>query len=175
MKPGVIDNFLNVAGHFIFIAGIRVNDIPFGSFSHRHSSFRVLRAEKQFCDQTEKVIDQADENRRNYHRHNDNAGVVDHLSSIGPDDLFDLTVNVLEEALQSRDERRLFRGIFICHGSSFLSSFRLSVERVLPAEFAIFLLFDSVRIVLFVFHGVVVALLALRAGEHDLDSHCGTS
>ena len=57
----------------------------------------------------------------------------------------------------------------------FLSSLSFSVERVFPAESAVLFHFKSVRIVLFVFHGSVVALFALCAGQHYFDSHCGTS
>ena len=49
------------------------------------------------------------------------------------------------------------------------------MHSVLAAEAAVLVHFQSVRIVLLVLHGVVVALLALRAGEGDLDSHNGTS
>ena len=46
---------------------------------------------------------------------------------------------------------------------------------VLAAEAAVLVHFQPVRIVLLVFHGVVVALLALGAGQGDFDSHNGTS
>lgn len=46
---------------------------------------------------------------------------------------------------------------------------------VLLAESAIFVHFKSVGVVLFVFHSVVVALLALSAGECNFYSHDGTS
>ena len=46
---------------------------------------------------------------------------------------------------------------------------------VLTAEAAVLVHFQSVRIVLLVLHGVVVALLALGAGQGNFDSHFGTS
>ena len=46
---------------------------------------------------------------------------------------------------------------------------------VLPAETAILIHFQSVRIVLLVFGCVVVALLALAASQSDFNSHNGTS
>jgi|LSQX01.3.fsa_nt_gb hypothetical protein len=49
------------------------------------------------------------------------------------------------------------------------------MNSVLAAEPAILVHFQSVRVVLLVFHCVVVALLALCAGECNFDSHNGTS
>ena len=49
------------------------------------------------------------------------------------------------------------------------------MQGVFAAEPAVFVHFQSVRIVLLVLHGVVVALLALGAGQDDFDSHNGTS
>ena len=49
------------------------------------------------------------------------------------------------------------------------------VQRVLPAETTILVHFEPVRIVLLVFHRVVVALFALCACQSNLDSHFGTS
>ena len=45
------------------------------------------------------------------------------------------------------------------------------MQSVLAAEPAILVHFQSVRVVLLVFHRVVVALFALCAGESDFDSH----
>ena len=53
--------------------------------------------------------------------------------------------------------------------------FGLPVQGVLTAEPAILVHFQPVGIVLLVFHSVVVALLAFRAGEGNFDSHNGTS
>jgi len=52
---------------------------------------------------------------------------------------------------------------------------RLSMNGMLFAEAAILVHFQSVRIVLLVFHCVVVALLAFRASQSDFHSHNGTS
>ena len=49
------------------------------------------------------------------------------------------------------------------------------MQSVLAAESAILFHFKSVGIVLFVFLGIVVSLLALGASECDLISHFGTS
>ena len=50
------------------------------------------------------------------------------------------------------------------------------VQRVLAAEAAVLVHFQSVGIVLLVLHGVVVALLAFGTSQSDLDSHLvGTS
>jgi hypothetical protein len=49
------------------------------------------------------------------------------------------------------------------------------VDGVLAAEAAILVHFQTIRIVLLVLHGVVVALLAFGASQGDFDSHNGTS
>ena len=49
------------------------------------------------------------------------------------------------------------------------------MERVFPTETAVLVHLQSVGVVLLVFHLVVVALLAFRASQGDLDSHDGTS
>ena len=49
------------------------------------------------------------------------------------------------------------------------------VRRMLSAETAILAQLDAIRGVLLVFLGVIVALLALGAGQRDFDSHDGTS
>jgi hypothetical protein len=46
------------------------------------------------------------------------------------------------------------------------------VECFFFAEFAILHHFDAIGIVLFVFRGIVVSLLALRARHGDSDPHC---
>ena len=46
---------------------------------------------------------------------------------------------------------------------------------VLAAEAAVLVHLKSVRVVLLVFHAVVVALLALGTSQGNLDSHFGTS
>ena len=52
---------------------------------------------------------------------------------------------------------------------------RLAMHGVLAAEAAVLVHLKSVRVVLLVLHGVVVALLALGAGQGNFDSHFGTS
>ena len=49
------------------------------------------------------------------------------------------------------------------------------VQGMLAAEAAVLVHFQSVGVVLLVLHGVVVALLALGAGQGNFDSHFGTS
>ena len=49
------------------------------------------------------------------------------------------------------------------------------MESMLAAELAELVHFKSVGVVLLVLHAVVVALLALGAGQGNFDSHFGTS
>ena len=46
---------------------------------------------------------------------------------------------------------------------------------MLPAEPTVLVHFQSVRVILFVLHGVVIALLALGTSQSDFYSHDGTS
>ena len=49
------------------------------------------------------------------------------------------------------------------------------VNRVLLAETAVLAHFDTVRVVALILHRVVIALLALRAGQRDLHAHTSSS
>ena len=49
------------------------------------------------------------------------------------------------------------------------------VGRMLLAETAVLAHFDTVRIVALILHRVVIALLALRAGQRDLHAHTSSS
>lgn len=49
------------------------------------------------------------------------------------------------------------------------------MNRVLLAETAVFAHFDTVRIIALILHRVVIALLALRAGQRDLHAHTSSS
>jgi len=49
--------------------------------------------------------------------------------------------------------------------------FRFPVQSVLAAELAVFVFFDPVRGIFFVFHGIVVSLLAFRTSERNPYSH----
>ena len=48
---------------------------------------------------------------------------------------------------------------------------RLVVDSVLLAESAILLHFETIGVILLVFHGVVVSLLALGASQSDFNAH----
>ena len=45
------------------------------------------------------------------------------------------------------------------------------MKGVFSAELAVFVHLESVGVVLFVLHGVVISLLAFRAGQRNLNSH----
>jgi len=55
------------------------------------------------------------------------------------------------------------------------SLLRLVVDSVLSAESAVLLHFETIGVILLVFHGVVVSLLALGASQSDFNAHNGTS
>ena len=53
----------------------------------------------------------------------------------------------------------------------FLSLLRLRVDGMLPAERAVLLHLQTIRVVLLVLDRVVVSLLALIAAQRDLNAH----
>ena len=69
----------------------------------------------------------------------------------------------------------MFGFLFTSAIASTLSLLCLGMNGMLSAEPAILFHFQTVGIVLLVFHGVVVSLLALVAAKGDLYSHFGTS
>ena len=101
----------------------------------------------------------------------------------GPDDLLAFAFEILQELDDTAGFLFLHFGrsvLFACHDiTSFLYAFLFAflVKSVLPAESAVFLQLKSVRVVLLVFNGVIVSLLAFTADHGDLNSHCfiGTS
>jgi len=48
------------------------------------------------------------------------------------------------------------------------------MQRMFPAEPAILIQFQSVRIVFLVFHSIIVSLLAFRTSQCNFYSHCVT-
>jgi len=46
------------------------------------------------------------------------------------------------------------------------------MEGMRPAEFTVFFHFQSIRVILLIFHGVVVTLFAFGTSHSNLHSHC---
>ena len=97
--------------------------------------------------------------------------VVDRLLTGGPDDLAAFAFQLAEPLADACKETGFFRLGFFSHSATSFLLLRLAVQRVLTAETAVLLHFQTVRIVLLVLVRVIVPLLALRAGERNLNAH----
>ena len=120
-------------------------------------------------------IKQPDENADNQDTSDDDEGVLQHLLGGGPDDLLQLALQlaeVLADGTPGSLEPVFFFDFRHSCGPSLLG---LVVSSVLSAESAVLLHFETVRVVLLVFHGIVVSLLALGASQSDFNAHNGTS
>ena len=122
--------------------------------------------------------------------HENDGGIDRDVLRCDPDDLLEFRLKSAEPSGDSGAERRLVRfrfcsffrsliDLFGFFGGGFfdvshfllLSLFRFSVQRVLAAETAILVHFETIGIVLFVLFRIVVTLFAFTASESDLDSH----
>ena len=106
----------------------------------------------------------------------DNAGdndkrIVHCLLAGGPDDLAALAFQFAEPLANPCKETGLLNLGFFSHEATSFLLLRLAVQRVLPAETAVLVHFQTVGIVLLVLVCVIISLLALRAGERDLNAH----
>ena len=104
--------------------------------------------------------------------------ILDELFSAGPDDLFQLGPHLAEPLADTLagflEKVALFLIFCVCHWWS-PPLLGLSVRSVLSAESAVLPHGETVGIVLLVFHGVVVTLLALIASQCHFNAHFGTS
>ena len=119
-------------------------------------------------------VEQPDEYADEKHTSADDQSVLDNLLGGGPYDLLQLAAELTEVATDGTDGslEPVFLFYFCHFGPSLLS---LVVNGVLLAESAILLHLKTVGVVLLVFHGVVVSLLALGASQSDFNAHNGTS
>ena len=147
-----------------------MHNIPFCCFCHTDLE-KIL---EQTDTPTRDRIEQTDDNADDKDSGEDDKGIIHELLTGGPNDLLQLALHLakpLGELFAGTDEEiRLL--VSFCH---FVSSFRLlrfGMNGMLSAEPAILLHFQTVGVVLLVFHGVVVSLLAFVASECNLDSHC---
>ena len=124
-------------------------------------------------------VDQADDDPRRHHEGDDDERVVHKLLARRPGDLLELMVHhfeavrdfqpqILEKAPDLLEEIRL-RSL-IRHAIHTLRLSRFLVARVLLAEAAILIHFQTIRIVLLILDGVIVALLALAARERNFNA-----
>ena len=105
----------------------------------------------------------------------DDSGVLQNLLRGGPNDLLQLTAELTEVLADLAPG--FLEPVFLfdfCH-YLWASLLRLVVSSVLSAESAVLLHFETVGVILLVFHGVVVSLLALRTSQSDFYAHNGTS
>ena len=119
-------------------------------------------------------VKRPDESAHDQNTGQDDQGVLQHLLGGRPYDLLQLAAKLAEvsaDAAQGSLEPVCF--LCFCHFAASLLG--LVVNGVLSAESAVLLHFETVRVILLVFHGVVVSLLALGASQSDFHAHNGTS
>jgi len=103
-----------------------------------------------------------------------NCGVAENLLGGGPNDLLQFAAELTEVSANGAPGSCKPVLLFtFCHFAASLLG--LVVNGVLLAESAILLHFETVGVILLVFHGVVVSLLALGASQSDFHAHNGTS
>ena len=137
-------------------------------------------------------VQQAYNHRHGDHKHQNNDAVVNQLTARRPGDLLQFREHLPEAArdtpgqalkklahLRHEAHESLFLDlIFGGHAIHILNSAQVEpllagflVARMLIAEAAILGHLQTIGIVLLVLHGIVVALLALAAGQRDLYAH----
>ena len=121
--------------------------------------------------ETEHEVENPDENADHDNAGQNDQRVIHRLAAGGPDDLAALALQFAEPLADTCKETGLFRFGFFSHEATSFLLLRLAVQRVLPAETAVLVHFQTVRIVLLVLLCVIVSLLALGAGQRDLNAH----
>ena len=121
--------------------------------------------------ETEHDIEDPDENTDNNDAGNDDQRVVYRLLAGGPDDLAALAFQFAEPLANTRKEPGLLRLGFFSHAATSFLLLRLAVQRVLAAETAVLVHFQTVGVVLLVHVCVIVSLLALGAGKRNFHAH----
>lgn len=146
--------------------------------------------ELQQCGQT--PVHKSNDNGQKQHKHDNDGGLTNQFLLGGPGDLLDLGPHVLERLddvelflsfgllrncllVRGLGDRFLFRHVVQTPLQEMILAGFL-VDRVLLAEAAVLVHLQAIGVVALVLLGVVVALLALAAGQGDLHSHpLGTS
>ena len=120
---------------------------------------------------TEYDIKYPDENADDDNACQNDERVIDRLLTSGPNDLAAFAFQLAEPLADACKETGFFRLGFFSHAATSFLLLRLAVQRVLTAETAVLLHFQTVRIVLLVLLGVVVALFALSTRKGNFNSH----
>ena len=152
-----------------------MHNIPFCCFRH---GFASDQGNDTVDDDAAHSIEDPDANDDDQCAHQNDDGVVDHLALCRPYDFFQLALHFAEPTADSLPgtHKEVFLFCF-CHdvhpfySVKITASLRLGMDSVLLAESAILLHFQTIGVILFVLHGVVVSLLAFVASERDLNSH----
>ena len=157
-----------------------MHNIPFCILRHDVSltSDEAGQGQDAVYDEGADSIKDPNANTDDQNARQNNERVIDHLAPGRPYDLFQLALHFTEPAADAFAcaGKEVFLFCF-CHdfhpfcNAVFTALLRLAVNRVLLAESAILLHLETVGIVLLVFHGVVVSLLAFVASECDLYAH----
>ena len=153
-----------------------MDDIPFCFFRH---GLPLDQGDDAVHDDAAHSIKDTDEDTDDQYARQNDERVIDHLALCRPHDLLQLALHFAEPAAEAfaGTDKEVFLFCF-CHdvhpfySVKITASLRLGMDSVLLAESAILLHFQTIGVILFVLHGVVVSLLAFVASERDLHSHC---
>ena len=119
-------------------------------------------------------VEHPDKYAHNQDAYNNDQGVLKNLLRGRPNDLLQFAAELTEVSANGAPGSCKPVLLFtFCHFAASLLG--LVVNGVLLAESAILLHFETVGVILLVFHGVVVSLLALGASQSDFNAHNGTS
>lgn len=120
---------------------------------------------------TENQVENPDEDADDDDAGDNDERIVYSLLAGGPDDLAALALQFAEPLTNTCKETGLLNLGFFSHEATSFLLLRLAVERMLPAETAVLVHFQTIRIILLVFVCVIVSLLALGAGERNFNAH----
>ena len=120
---------------------------------------------------TEYDVKHPDKNADDHNAGDNDQRVVRRLLTGGPDDLAAFALQFAEPLTDTSKETGLFRFGLFSHLATSFPLLRFAVKRMLPAETAVLVHFQTIRIILLVLHCVIVSLLALGAGQRDLNAH----
>lgn len=120
---------------------------------------------------TENQVENPDEDADDDDAGDNDKRIVYSLLAGRPDDLAALALQFAEPLTNTCKETGLLNLGFFSHEATSFLLLRFAVQRVLAAETAVLVHFQTIRIILLVFVCVIVSLLALGAGERNFNAH----
>ena len=150
-----------------------MDNIPF-CFIRHDDTLTLDEGNDAVYDRVAGKVKNPNKDAHDHNAHKNDERVVENLALARPNDLFQLALHFTEPASQPGKEFTFFCFSHVVHpfcNAVSTALLRLAVDSMLLAESAILLHLETVGVVLLVFHGVVVSLLAFVASECDLYAH----